>query len=87
VIDHTADLLGVAIANTVTLLSLERVILGGGLTEAVGKPFVDRVQKATRDHVFPDLCKKVEIVASQLADNAGVFGAAMIAMDRRAEHR
>lgn len=87
VIDHTAQLLGVAIANAVTLLSLERVILGGGLTEAVGKPFVDQVTKSVRDHVFPDICKKVEIVASQLADNAGVFGAAMIARERRAEMR
>jgi len=87
VIDHTAELLGIAIANAVTLLSLERVVLGGGLTEAVGKPFVERVQKSVRDHVFPELCRKVEVVASQLADNAGVFGAAMIAMERSGEKR
>jgi len=87
VVDHTAELLGIAIANAVTLLSLERVILGGGLTEAIGKPFVDRVVKSVKEHVFPEICRKVEVVASQLADNAGVFGAAMIAMERAFEKK
>jgi len=82
VVDHAADLLGVTVANAVTLLSLERVILGGGLTEAIGKPLVDRVHKAAKDLVFPEACRKFEMVASKLEDNAGVFGAAMLAMER-----
>jgi glucokinase len=85
VVDHAADLLGVAVANLVTLLSLERVILGGGLTEAIGKPFVERVHKSAKDLVFPDACRKFDLVASELEDNAGVFGAAMLAMERLAE--
>jgi glucokinase len=82
VVDDSAELLGTSIAGVVTLLSLERVVLGGGLVEAIGKPYVDRVQKTVRRLAFPDACKKVDVVASQLEDNAGVFGAAMIAMDR-----
>ena len=82
VVDHAADLLGVTVANAVTLLSLERVILGGGLTEAIGKPLVDRVHKAAKELVFPEACRKFEMVASKLEDNAGVFGAAMLAMER-----
>ncbi len=85
VIDSAADLLGIAAANAVTLLSLERVIIGGGLTEAVGKPFVDRIARSFREHVFPEELRKVEIVASHLEDNAGVFGAALIAMERSME--
>jgi glucokinase len=82
VVDDSADMLGVAIGSIVTLLSLERVVLGGGLTEAMGQPFVDRVQKQVRRYAFPDRCKRVQVVASELEDDAGLMGAAMIARDR-----
>ena len=82
VIDHAAEELGVAIANVVTMLSLPRVVVGGGLTEALGRPFVERVEASTRSLVFPRMLREVDVVPSQLADNAGVFGAAMIALER-----
>lgn len=82
VVDHAADLLGISIAGCVTLLSLERVVLGGGLTEALGKPFVERVRKAMERFVFPDACKQCAVVASELEDKAGILGAAMLAMER-----
>ncbi|MFN0132838.1 MAG: ROK family protein [Phycisphaerales bacterium] len=82
VVDHVADLLGIAIANAVTLLSLPRVVLGGGLTEAMGEPLVERVKKSARANVFPDKCRQVKIVATRLLDDAGALGAALIAQDR-----
>jgi glucokinase len=66
----------------VTLLGLGRVVVGGGLAEALGKPFVDRVEASTRNLVFPRALREVDVVPSQLADNAGVYGAAMIAVER-----
>lgn len=82
VVDEAAELLGISIANVVTLLSIDRVVLGGGLTEAIGKPFVEAVEKSARKFAFPDVCKKVDVVASKLEDQAGVYGAAMIAAER-----
>lgn len=82
VVDHAAELLGIEIAGVVTLLSLERVVLGGGLTEAIGKPFVQKVEETVKHFAFPDRCKHVKVVASQLEDAAGIYGAAMIAFDR-----
>ncbi len=82
VVDSAADLLGIAIANAVTLLSLERVVLGGGLTESLGQPLVKRVKESVRRFVFPDLLRGVKIVASELEEVAGVVGAAMLARDR-----
>jgi glucokinase len=82
VVDAAADLVGQSIGSIVTLLSLPRVVLGGGLTEALGPPFVERVERVVREVAFPDACKKVDVVESTLEDAAGVFGAAMIAMDR-----
>lgn len=82
VVNDAARLVGDQIGSIVTLLSLERVVLGGGLTEAIGEPFVKRVREAAREIAFPDVCKQVEVVASELRDNAGLLGAAMIAVDR-----
>lgn len=82
VVDNAADLVGIAIANVVTLLSIGRVVLGGGLTEAMGDPLVDRVKKSVRANVFPDKCKQVKVVGTKLLDEAGVLGAALIAYER-----
>ena len=82
VVDESADLLGVAIANVVTLLGLPRVVLGGGLTEAIGDPYVNRVRKAVRREVFFEATRAVEVVASTLEDNAGLLGAALLARER-----
>lgn len=81
VIEEAAMLVGIAAANVVTLLSLPRVILGGGLTEAIGKPFVSLVKKTVREHAFPERCKLVEVVASELEDDAGLVGAGMLARE------
>ena len=55
---------------------------GAALTEACGKPFVDRVAKQARELIFPrNIADRVEIVASKLEDAAGIFGAAMLAIE------
>lgn len=82
VVEHAARLLGVAIGSWVTILSLGRVVIGGGLTEALGEPYVAMVRASVHDVAFPDCCKGVEIVESTLGDDAGLLGAAMLAMDQ-----
>ncbi len=84
VVDDAAEMIGVAVANCVTIMSLERVVLGGGLTEACGKPFVERVAKYARELIFPKAAaQNVDIAASKLEDQAGILGAAMLAMERK----
>jgi glucokinase len=82
VVHDAAWRLGTMLAGITTLLSIQRIILGGGLTEAIGEPFVERVRNAVHIHAFPEVCKTVEVVASALEDNAGVIGAALIAKER-----
>lgn len=82
VVDDAADRLGTALGNFTTLLSLQRIVIGGGLTEALQEPFVDRVRAAAHRVAFPAVCKQVEIVASELDDDAGVIGAALLARER-----
>ncbi|MDZ4753438.1 MAG: ROK family protein [Phycisphaerae bacterium] len=79
VVHHAADVLGLAIANWITVLSLDTVVLGGGVTEALGRPFLERVRRTFDRSVFPAQCRQCEICLSDLGDLAGVFGAAMLA--------
>lgn len=82
VIADAAHYIGIAIANNVTMLSLEAAVLGGGVTEALGKPFVKLVEASFKEHVFPAELADCPIVASTLGDDAGVIGAAWLARDR-----
>ena len=79
VVDRAAELLGGAIANLVTVLSLDCVVLGGGVTEALGEPYLARVRRGFERAVFPPALAKAEFRASALGDDAGLLGAAMLA--------
>jgi predicted NBD/HSP70 family sugar kinase len=64
------------------MMSMRTVVLGGGVTEALGKPYIERVEASVRRHVFPSaLAPKVSIRMTKLKDEAGVLGAAMLAWD------
>lgn len=79
VVHDAAERLGVVLGSLVTALSMERVILGGGLTEAIGEVWVELVRASVHRVVFPAPLRKVKVVASELEDNAGVVGAALLA--------
>ena len=84
VVHDAAERLGVVLGGLVTALSLEKIILGGGLTEAIGDIWVEQVRAAVHRTVFPVTLREVEVVASQLEDNAGVVGAALLATEHHA---
>jgi len=82
IIADAARYIGMAIANVVTLLSLPCVVVGGGATEALGKPWLKLVRENFEKHVFPQKLRGIKVVASELQDNAGPIGAALLASDR-----
>ncbi len=82
IISDAAKYIGMAIANTVTMLSLPCVVVGGGATEALGKPWMKQIRASFEKHVFPEALRETEIVASELEDNAGPIGAALLAAER-----
>lgn len=82
VIDRGTFLVGVAIANAVTLMAVPVVMLGGGLSEAMGQPYADRVLDAVKPHVHPpQIGERLEVRVTELRENAGLLGAAMLALD------
>lgn len=79
VLEEAAEMIGTHIGSCVTLLSLSRIVMGGGLTEALGEPFVKLVRRAVQMQAFPNRCKDVQVLASTLEDDAGLLGAALLA--------
>lgn len=78
VITRAMELLGSSIASVVTLLSLRRIVLGGSLTDCLGRDLADIVQARARRDVFPPELGELRIETSRLGDDAGVIGAALL---------
>jgi glucokinase len=64
------------------MLSLPCVVLGGGLTEALGETYLKWVRQSFESAVHPPELAKCRIIASKLGDDAGVIGAAHLARQR-----
>jgi glucokinase len=70
--------LGVSLASAQNLLDLEAIILGGGLADRLGQPFVDRVTEQMTPHLFvPD--KPPTLLGTELKDLSGAVGASVLA--------
>ncbi len=80
-IDEAVDALGLALANAQNLLDLEAVIVGGGLGDRLGEPFVRRVEQAmTKNLRFPELPPAV--LCTELGDLSGAVGATVLLESR-----
>lgn len=75
--DTAIETLGIAVGSTINLLDLDTVVVGGGLAEKLGQDLADRIAEAAQPWMLqpsPDLT----FVVSELADDAGVVGAASL---------
>ena len=79
IIEHGADRIGTAIANFVTMLSVDTVILGGGVIETLGDRYLQRICERFDRDVFPPHCRECKLVRTTLEADAGLLGAAMLA--------
>ena len=69
--------LGLGLASAINLLNPHRIILGGGVIEAVDLLFSVAANHARRE-ALPTPAGTIEIVRASLGDHAGVIGAALI---------
>ena len=74
-----AEALGRGIASVVSLVDIERVVVGGGLGERLAAPFLAQIDVAYRSARFASA--PVEIVPAALGDHAGAIGAALLALE------
>jgi glucokinase len=77
-IGEAAWALGLGIASAQNLLDLEAIIVGGGLGDRLGRPFIDSIAQQMLPHLFvPDHAPVV--LSTELQDLAGAIGAAVLA--------
>jgi N-acetylglucosamine repressor len=79
VLTNASQRLGLAVANVVTLLNPELVIICGEGTQ-LGGPFLDSVIAAIRDLTFAGLGKQIEVKVQQWGDDAWAVGAATLVL-------
>lgn len=72
--------LGIGIANMITALSPDRVVIGGGVA-AAGDALLDPIRAELRRRVHTTSLERVEIVTAELGTAAGSIGAAIHGME------
>jgi len=79
VIDNAIELWGMAVANLVSLFNPEIIVFGGGVFGPATK-FLDRIYAEAKRWAQPIAIEQVRLVTSSLANDAGLFGAARLAV-------
>lgn len=79
VIESAGRKLGLAVANMITLLNPEMLIICGEGTE-LGWHFLDPIVTAVREQTFADLGRRLEIKVQRWGDDAWAVGAATLVL-------
>jgi glucokinase len=87
IVDDAARALGAAVGSVVNLLSPEVIVVGGGVTGALGEPFVERIWDFAQKNVLPGAADGVRFVQAALGDDSGIVGCAAYARARLASPR
>lgn len=86
-VHRAAYFLGLGLGSLINVVGPEVIIIGGGVTLALGEPFLELVRTSARAQALADPLGKVKIVAAGLGDDSGIHGAALLARERFVESR
>ncbi|MDP9341390.1 MAG: ROK family protein [Actinomycetota bacterium] len=75
-VDEAVWALGIALASAQNVLDLEAIIVGGGLGDRLGQPFVAGVAEAMYPHLFVS-DRPPAVLGTELGDLSGAVGAAV----------
>ncbi len=75
-VSDACRLIGYSVVNIIHLLAPDRIVLGGGLVEAMEDLILQTVTETANQNVMEVYRGRFEIVAARLGDDAGVMGAA-----------
>jgi len=74
--EHT-DYLGHGIAGFINTFAPQKVVIGGGISEA-GQFYIDMIKKSALGYAMPDCSPYTDVVGATLGNNAGCLGAASL---------
>lgn len=80
ILAHAGQTLGLALANAANLLNPERIVVGGGVSHA-GELLFAPLREAYRTYALPTVAKR-PVVPAELGNDAGLIGAARLAMQQ-----
>ena len=78
ILENAGAMLGLGIANAVTLLNPQLVIIGGGVGLAAFDVVLPSIQRALRCHALAPAAQAVTIAPSSLGEHAGLIGACWV---------
>lgn len=76
-LDEHCDFLGRGIAGFINIFSPQRIVIGGGLSEA-GDFYIQKVSERAHRYVMADCAVNTRIMAASLGNKAGSIGAASL---------
>lgn len=79
VLKETGEILGIAMANVINLLNLPLIIVSGGISQA-GSFILDPMRETIHKRALPVPRNDFEVATAVLGTQAGVIGAAALAM-------
>jgi len=79
---RAAHYLGLGLGGLVNLIGPEIVIIGGGVVEALGQPYIDLIREAARAQILTDPDERIKIEPAALGDDAGILGGALMAREK-----
>ena len=76
--------LGIGLANLINILNPEMIVIGGGVVNGWDL-FEKHMHQQVEERAFPLLASRVKIVRAKCGDDAGLLGAARLALQDRIE--
>jgi len=77
---HAARYLGMGIANLISLLNPEAIVLGGGVMQGGGDLLLEPIRREALRWAQPVAAGRCRIELTQLGEDAGLLGAARLAL-------
>jgi glucokinase len=79
-LQRMGEKLGVGIANLFNLLDPELIVIGGGFGANAGELLLEPAERVARERALEPAASRAKIVVAELGEDAGMLGAAMLAM-------
>ena len=73
-VDRACHYLAVATGNMINTISPEVVVYGGGVIEAVGPIFLEKIEKEVDRYCMPSIRSTVELKIAELGDDSNIYG-------------
>ena len=76
---EACEIIGMELGSITNLLNLDKIVLGGGVVEALGKFMLPIIKKSYKQNALKDSSKGLKIEVSKLGDDAALYGGIALA--------